>query len=109
VALKVLHQELSHDDAYRRRLIHEARATGEVRHRHPIPVLDPAEKAVFQVAVAHLEEEVSDPCADRDDCPRSRSWAVLRALAKDPSGRPPTATAYARMGGLASGTVPPSP
>jgi serine/threonine protein kinase len=242
VALKVLRRELSHDETYRRRLIHEARAAGEVRHRRLVPVLDagqdgdrsylavafvsgrsleqriqdegplpladmarlvaqvaggldalhqaelvhrdvkpsnvmldqnrdasltdfglakgraytvltrpgqvmgtldylapelikggtasPAsdvyalgcvayeclagrppfgEKAAFQVAVAHLEEEPFDPCADRDDCPEGLSWAVLRALAKDPAGRPPTATAYARMVGLATGTGPPSP
>jgi serine/threonine protein kinase len=242
VALKVLRRELSHDETYRRRLIHEARAAGEVRHRRLVPVLDagqdgdrsylavafvqgrsleqriqaegplpledtarvvgqvaggldalhhaelvhrdvkpsnvmldqdgdaaltdfglakgraytvltrpgqvmgtldylapelikggpatPAsdvyalgcvayeclagrapfgEKVVFQVAVAHLEEDPPDPCAQRDDCPDGLSWAVLRALVKDPAGRPPTATAYARMMSLASGTGPPSP
>lgn len=242
VALKVLRRELSHDDTYRRRLIHEARAAGEVRHRHLVPVLDAgeeaersylavsfvpgrtleqrihvdgplpladavrllaqvaagldalhqaelvhrdvkpsnimldenddaaltdfglakgraytvltrpgqvmgtldylapemikggrataasdiyalgcvafeclaghapfAEKAVFQVAMAHLEEEPPDPCADRDDCPDGLAWAVLRALEKDPAQRPPTATAYARIVGMAAGVGPPSP
>jgi serine/threonine protein kinase len=45
VALKVLRRELSHDYTYRRRLIHEARAAGEVRHRHMVPVLDAGEEA----------------------------------------------------------------
>ncbi len=236
VALKVLRRELSHDETYRRRLIHEARAAGEVRHKHLVPVLDAgdaeersylavayvpgrtleariqaegqmplpdivrltaqvaagldalheaglvhrdikpsnimldedgnaaltdfglakgpaytvltkpgqvmgtldylapelikgaqatpasdvyalgcvvfeclaghapfAEKAVFQVAVAHLEEEAPDPCAGRDDCPEGLAWAVLRALEKDPARRPSTATAYAQMIRLASG------
>jgi serine/threonine protein kinase len=236
VALKVLRRELSHDETYRRRFIHEARAAGEVRHKHLVPVLDagqaddrsylavahvsgrsleariqqegalplsdivrlaaqvatgldalhganlvhrdikpsnimldqdgaaaltdfglakgPAytvltkpgqvmgtldylapelikgggatpssdiyalgcvafeclagqppfgEKAVFQVAVAHLEEQPPDPCAGRDDCPEGLAWAVLRALEKDPGQRPPTATAYAQMVRLASG------
>ncbi|MGH2767244.1 MAG: serine/threonine-protein kinase, partial [Actinomycetota bacterium] len=213
VALKVLREELSHDETYRRRLLHEARAAGEVRHKHLVPVLDAGEaedrsylavayvpgrsleeriraggplpllelvrltsqvaagldalhqgdlvhrdikpsniildeeggaaltdfglakgraytvltkpgmvmgtldylapelikgaqatpqsdvyalgcvvfeclaghapfgeKAAFQVAVAHLEEEPSDPCAGRDDCPEGLAWAVFRAL-----------------------------
>jgi serine/threonine protein kinase len=241
LALKILRRELSHDETYRRRLIHEARAAGEVRHRHLVPVLDAgqeaersylavafvpgrsleqriqeqgplplaaavrllaqvsagldalhnaelvhrdvkpsnimldergdaaltdfglakgraytvltrpgqvmgtldylapelikggkatarsdvyalgcvvfeclaghapfAEKAVFQVAIAHLEEEPPDPCGRRDDCPDGLPWAVLRALEKDPSQRPPTATAYARMVALAAGVGPPS-
>jgi len=45
VALKVLRRELSYDDPYRRRLIHEARAAGEARHRHLVPVLDAGEEA----------------------------------------------------------------
>lgn len=56
-----------------------------------------ADKGRFEAAVAHLEEEPPDPCAGRDDLPPQLSWAVLRALAKDPAQRPPTATAYARM------------
>ncbi|MGH2545487.1 MAG: serine/threonine-protein kinase [Actinomycetota bacterium] len=65
------------------------------------------EKAVFQVAVAHLEEEPPDPCRDREDCPDGLDWAVLRALEKDPTRRPTTATAYAQMIRLASGWVGP--
>lgn len=242
VALKVLRRDLSHDETYRRRLIHEARAAGEVRHRHLVPVLEAgdieersylavsfvpgrtleqwiqdqgplpldgtvrllaqvaagldalhdadlvhrdvkpsnimldergdasltdfglakgraytvltrpgqvmgtldylapelikggpatphsdiyalgcvafecvagrapfAEKAVFQVAIAHLEEPPTDPCGDRDDCPDGLSWAVLRALEKDPVQRPPTATAFARMVAMAAGSGPPPP
>jgi serine/threonine-protein kinase len=61
-----------------------------------------AEKTVYQVAAAHLEEEPADPCADRGDCPKGFGWAVLRALEKDPAKRPGTATAYAQMLGLAA-------
>ncbi len=43
VALKVLRPELSHDDVFRRRFAHEARAAGEVRHRHLVQVLDAGE------------------------------------------------------------------
>ena len=236
VALKVLRRELSHDETYRRRFIHEARAAGEVRHRHLVPVLEAgeaeersylavayvkgetleqrieqggalpleetvgltsqvasgldalhaqelihrdvkpsnimidevgtaaltdfglakgraytvltkpgqvmgtldylapelikgqpaspasdiyalgcvvyeclagrapfAEKSVFQVGIAHLEEEPSDPTSSRDDAPDGLSWAVLRGLEKDPEKRPPSATAYAQMIRLASG------
>jgi serine/threonine protein kinase len=55
-----------------------------------------ADRGIFQVAVAHLEDEPANPCAGRSDLPPSLSWAVLQALAKDPSGRPPTAMAYAQ-------------
>jgi serine/threonine-protein kinase len=235
VALKVLRRELSHDETYRRRFVHEARAAGEVRERHLVPVLDAgeqdgrsylavafvpgktleqriadegplpiadvvrltaevgagldalhsaelihrdvkssnimlsdaggamltdfglakgraytvltrpgqvmgtldyiapelirgqpasaasdiyalgclvyeclrghapfAEKTVYQVAAAHLEEEPEDPCVDRADCPDGFGWAVMRALEKDPAKRPGTATAYAQMIGLAA-------
>jgi serine/threonine protein kinase len=68
-----------------------------------------AEKSVFQVGVAHLEEEPPDPCAARSDAPDGLSWAVLRALEKDPSRRPPTATAYAQMLRLAAGQGKVSP
>ena len=235
VALKVLRRELSHDETYRRRFVHEARAAGEVRERHLVPVLDAgeqdgrsylavafvagktleqriadegplpiadvvrltaevgagldalhsaelihrdvkssnimmseaggamltdfglakgraytvltrpgqvmgtldyiapelirghpataasdiyalgclvyeclrghapfAEKTVYQVAAAHLEEEPEDPCAARGDCPEGFGWAVMRALEKDPAKRPRTASAYAQMLGMAA-------
>ena len=46
---------------------------------------------------AHLRDEPRDPCAGRDDVPPHLSWAALLALEKEPSRRPPTPTAYARM------------
>ena len=59
-----------------------------------------AQKTVYQVAAAHLEEEPEDPCGARSDCPKGFGWAVLRALEKDPDQRPRTATAYAQIIGL---------
>jgi serine/threonine protein kinase len=56
----------------------------------------------FQVGVAHLEEEPPDPCASRGDAPARLSWAVLRALEKEPERRPNTGTAYAHMLALAT-------
>lgn len=56
-----------------------------------------AHKSVFEVGVAHLDEEPPDPSASRPDLPPRFAWAVLQALAKDPSNRPPTATAYAHL------------
>jgi serine/threonine-protein kinase len=230
VALKVLRRELSHDETYRRRFIHEARAAGTVRHKHLVPVLEAgetgdrsylavayvegrsledrieaegplpvddilvfsyqvatgldalheqdlvhrdikpsnimidgngdawltdfglakgraytvltrpgqvmgtldylapelirgepatpasdiyglgcvlyeclagqppfAEKSVFQVGVAHLEEEPPDPAANRPEVPSEFTWAMMRALEKDPARRPPTGLAYAQM------------
>jgi serine/threonine protein kinase len=43
VALKVLRAELSADDTFRRRFVHEARAAGEVRHKHLVPITDAGE------------------------------------------------------------------
>jgi len=54
-------------------------------------------KGVFEVGVAHLEEEPPDPTAARDDVPDGLAWAVLQALAKEPGERPSTATAYANV------------
>jgi serine/threonine-protein kinase len=43
VALKVLRAELSGDETFRRRFVHEARAAGEVRHKHLVPITDAGE------------------------------------------------------------------
>jgi serine/threonine protein kinase len=43
VALKVLRPELAGNDTYRARFLREARAAGEVRHSHLVPVLDVGE------------------------------------------------------------------
>jgi serine/threonine protein kinase len=40
VALKLLKPELSGDEVYRRRFLHEARAASEVSHKYLVPVLD---------------------------------------------------------------------
>jgi len=56
-----------------------------------------ARKSLFEVGAAHLAEEPPDPCAGLPNAPPSLGWAAQRALAKDPSERPPTATAYASL------------
>lgn len=61
-----------------------------------------ADKGLFQVGSAHVGESPPDPLAGRPDLPAGLSWAVLRALAKDPSDRPRTATMYAHMLRLAA-------
>jgi serine/threonine protein kinase len=43
IALKVLRAELSADDMFRRRFLHEARAAGEVRHKHLVPITEAGE------------------------------------------------------------------
>ena len=239
IALKVLRPELSHDETFRRRFVHEARAAGEVRHKHLVPIIDAgeaddrpylavafvdgrtledrlvaegplpvddvvrivahvasgldalhaaeivhrdvkpsnvmldvegsarltdfglakgraytvltkpgmvmgtldylapellrggearpasdlyalgcltyeclsgkapfADRSMFELATAHLNDEPNDPLADRPDDPPGLSWAVLQALAKDPEKRPPTATAFATMVSFAAGRSP---
>ncbi len=68
-----------------------------------------ADKSMFDLASAHLNVEPPDPCADRSDAPEGLSWAILQALAKDPTKRPPTATAYAHLISFAAGRRDPSP
>lgn len=53
--------------------------------------------SLMQVAFAHLEEEPPDPCANRDDSTAAVSEVVLMALAKDPGGRPSSATMFAHL------------
>ena len=43
VALKVLRQALSADETFRRRFVHEARASSRVADRHLVPILDAGE------------------------------------------------------------------
>jgi serine/threonine-protein kinase len=55
VALKVLRAELASDPTFRRRFVHEARAAGEVRHRHLVPIVDAGEhEGVPYLAVAFV-------------------------------------------------------
>lgn len=56
-----------------------------------------ADRQGMRILWAHLQEDPPDPCADRDDVPADVSWAILRALEKEPAKRPETATAYAHM------------
>jgi serine/threonine-protein kinase len=56
-----------------------------------------ADREGMRILWAHLQDDPPDPCAGRDDVSEDVSWAVLRALEKEPNQRPPTATAYARM------------
>lgn len=64
-------------------------------------------RAMFEVAVAHVEEEPPDPASGRPEVPSALAWGLLQALQKNPERRPTTARAYARMlevGAGAAGT-----
>jgi serine/threonine protein kinase len=50
------------------------------------------DRSLFGVGTAHLEDDPPDPPATPEV-----SHALLSALAKDPSGRPPTATMYSHL------------
>lgn len=60
-----------------------------------------ADRQGMRVLWAHLQDEPVAPSARRPDVPEGMSWAVLRALEKEPLKRPPSATAYARLVDLA--------
>jgi serine/threonine protein kinase len=56
-----------------------------------------AGKAYVDTLIAHVTDEPSDLSSNRPDLPDGVSWALMKALAKDPAERPGTATAYARV------------
>lgn len=56
-----------------------------------------SDRAWLEVAVAHLEDEPPDPRERRDALGEELSWALLKALEKDPERRPPTAISYAHL------------
>jgi len=56
-----------------------------------------ADKSLFQVGIAHLEESPPDPCEDRPDLGPDVAGALLAALEKDPAARPQSAGAYAEL------------
>lgn len=53
--------------------------------------------SLFELGTAHLNEAPPDPSELQPELPSSVSWALLRALEKEPARRPPTATAYASL------------
>jgi serine/threonine protein kinase len=57
-----------------------------------------ADRSMFGVGTAHLEDEPPDPPTSSDV-----AWALLRALEKDPAARPATATMYAHLLRAAAG------
>ncbi len=63
-------------------------------------------RADAEIGYAHLVEAPPDLRARRPDVPADVALALLSALAKDPSVRPTTATALARMLHLASTPAP---
>ena len=54
-----------------------------------------ADKSLFEVGLAHLEEQPVDPCLDRPELPAAFGAALLAALEKDPAQRPDSAGAFA--------------
>jgi serine/threonine-protein kinase len=63
------------------------------------------DRSLFEVGIAHLDEEPADPGAGRDDWPQALSTAVLEALKKEPDLRPATTTAYAELLARAAGNA----
>jgi serine/threonine protein kinase len=62
-----------------------------------------AGRSLFEVGIAHLDEEPGDPGAGREGWPPALSAGVVEALHKEPAARPATATAYAERLGRAAG------
>jgi serine/threonine protein kinase len=54
-----------------------------------------ADKGLFEVGLAHLEEPPPDPSADRPELSPSLAAALLSALEKEPAQRPASAGAFA--------------
>jgi serine/threonine-protein kinase len=55
------------------------------------------DKKLFQIGLAHLEEEPPDPAVARPEVGPALATAVLAALAKEPGRRPASAGAYASL------------
>jgi serine/threonine-protein kinase len=64
-------------------------------------------RGILEVAAAHLDEEPPDPRELRDGVTEELAWALLRALAKAPAERPPTAISYAHLLSVAVPTQSP--
>jgi serine/threonine protein kinase len=60
-------------------------------------------KSLFEIGTAHLNVSPPDPGETRAEVTPSLSWALLKALEKDPAQRPPTATAFASLLHVAAG------
>ncbi len=60
-------------------------------------------KSLFEIGTAHLNASPPDPGETRVEVTPSLSWALLKALEKDPAQRPPTATAFASLLHVAAG------
>ena len=60
-------------------------------------------KSLFEIGTAHLNLSPPDPGETRPEVTPSLSWALLKALEKDPAQRPPTATAFASLLHVAAG------
>ena len=60
-------------------------------------------KSLFEIGTAHLNLSPPDPGETRAEVTPSLSWALLKALEKDPAQRPPTATAFASLLHVAAG------
>lgn len=67
-----------------------------------------ADRKGMRAMWAHLQDEPTDPCAERPELPGEVGYAALSALRKDPADRPPTPTGYARMVQVAAGVSAPS-
>jgi serine/threonine protein kinase len=67
VALKLLKVDLSEDDTYKRRFIHEARSAAEVTHEHLVPILDAGDiDGRPFLAVAYIAGETLEQRVQRD-------------------------------------------
>ena len=56
-----------------------------------------AGRSYVDTLLAHVRDEPRSLSDLRSDLPESVSWAALKALAKEPDERPPTASSYARL------------
>ena len=85
VALKILRSELSGDETFRRRFVHEARSAGEVRHKHLVPITDAGEiEGRPYLAVAYVEgRTLEDRLADDGPMPLEE---IVRLVAHVASG-----------------------
>ena len=64
-----------------------------------------ADRSMFELGRAHLNDLPDDPTGARTDAPAGMALAILKALAKEPERRPPTGTAFANLLSFGAGTA----
>ena len=71
VALKILKKQLAHDEVFRARFEHEARAAREVSHPHLVPIVDAGEEGEYHYLAVRFVDGMTLESRIKEDGPMS--------------------------------------